>query len=1036
MAITKCESESYRFRRAEAEEPTRASFQTALHKANKSSPRDVSIFEPQFTKAGPQRSFYEDLPIPQHLNKFGMESQSFSTRWDGEILGIAQQAATPVLWPYRMYIREGVAERRDQKALQVQLAATPGLDPQAFGTRPAAPPDADRKIRKGAPIVVLDSTRLASLERQRDYLNAATNNHLRPEQRDLATEKLVSEIAREIDYASTLQGIPISAQDWNLNGEIEHSELGNLVRSIADRAPNDPIFGEAVEKARGLLEREWQADGRTHAQLGVLVEAAEKGDYARVAKEAERQLLDVARAAANGEPNGTPEVKLAALLRRAGVYQTYFAGDKDSYQKSVASGVEAAKQELFVNEPVRQLQAAWNSGGKDGASAFAAKLATLTSVEVTLPGYGAKIMSDPQVVGLLDQVINELSLEPSSSNDNFARQEDLLANLATASQNVLYGDGLQPDEGKKAVDRLADRLVAKVNAEIQRSDDGRVAEFLQPLARAGAEGNLALLLSFASKATGETRHLAISFAGNAITKFGGAMNALDDKIVEAYNDLYHGVSTWGSTNLASDNGADPIQQGLADMEKLGVSNPEKMNKLNNLGSDKSLMWERQESIKLALEHYRADLTYGDDDSSSLLRAYERLSPLPVEDLSKAAELADKNQKLPSTLWVQRSFRNLATVFMVEFTRTVVKPEMLRNVLVGTADTGKMNLDVLGRSSKGLSSYLFASNTVSVLNSDDWLDWLFAPMHGTVAVSHGLQAAFSQNWTKAAFGIDPKSGNANTFFQQRYNAAANRIDGMSVSEGTRSWMKGAAAAVLKDLADVGYVIADGTNAVVHGMRGDWITSAGYGFSVAGDAAFLAGPGVNAVQKVGQASAASGAEAAVGRNAASRFLLARSPFFYSGVGTVLMLIASGTVNGRGAWKAAHKYDAADADYLQTVMGVRPEMAAKLAEHNDFVDRGVEGYASLILPNENLLGGPPLMRSAGNVMMASLGKLGHTRSTFRDTVNNWTADQAETMAAYIKEQAGRLAKYDDPLEPEELLAFAKDNEIPLQDLRAGVS
>ncbi|MBD9524751.1 hypothetical protein IB262_33285 [Ensifer sp. ENS02] len=1027
MAITKCESEAYRYSRADDLESAKNSFQTNLQKANNPSPRD--------DRAGAQQTFDGDQPIPRHLTEFTLNPGSFSTRWDGPILGIAQQSAAPGLWPYRMYVREGVADRRDQKALQLQLAATPWLDREAFGMRPAAPLDADRKIRNGDAIVILDATRMKFLEDQRDYLDVARSARNGTERLE-AKGLLVDAIRREIDYASTLQGVPISAQDRNVDGAIDPSELGNLVRSIADRAPVDPIFTGAVEEARELMQREWQADGRTRTQLGVLLEAAEKRDYARVAKETERQLLDVARAAANGQQSGTSEIKLATLLKRAGVYETYYAGDKDSYQKAVATGVEAAKEELFKAEPVRQLQAAWGNGGADGASAFAARLAAVTSTGFTLPGYGAKIMSDPQVVGMLDQALNEVSFVPT--NENFARQEEMSHNLAAASQSVLYGDGREPGEGKQAVDRLASKLLAKVNAGVERNKDSHMAEFLRPFADAVGNGDAALMLSFAAQATGEPRQLAITLAKEAIARFGDAMNAHGEKASAAWGDLYHGLAAFPADKLQR--GDDQVRQRNNDLAKLAAQNPDKVRKLNDLGNELDRMWEKQESIGLALEHYRPALTAGNADAEPLQRAYENLQPLPIEQLAK---LADDNQKLPGTLWVQRSTRNLATIVTVELLTKTVKPGRLRDVLVGKLPPEPLpgvlaphqpvawNENLLGRGSKGLSSYLFAANTMSVLNSDDWLDVLFAVPHGTAAVAHGLDAIVP-NWKATAFGIDPKTNNPNTPFQKWYNSAASNVDGMRVSDGAKNWMKGVLAAVLKDMADVGYVLADGTNAVVHGARGDWITSLGYGLSVAGDLAFLAGPGVNAVQTVGPATAASGLQAGTGGNAASRFLMARGRFFYSGIGAVVMLMASSVVTGRGAWKTAHKFDAADADYLTTVLGVRSDIAAKLAEHNDFQDRDLAGYASLILPNENLLGGPPLMRSAGTLMMASLGALGYSRSDFSDTVNSWSPDQAEKIADYIKEQAGILTKTEDPLEPEELLAYAKSEGIPLPDRR----
>ena len=370
---------------------------------------------------------------------------------------------------------------------------------------------------------------------------------------------------------------------------------------------------------------------------------------------------------------------------------------------------------------------------------------------------------------------------------------------------------------------------------------------------------------------------------------------------------------------------------------------------------------------------------------------------------------------------------------MEYLKRVTDEGSFRNLLVGKVspdDAGKFNLNAVGRYSGGLSAYLFGRNAANLAASGNWLDWLYVPIHAAASLSQGATALLPSTWKEAIFGTDA-TGIANTPFQERYSAAAARIDRVNVGDGLKSALKNVAAAVLKDATDAAYLVGDTINAIVWGFsRGDWIAAAGIWVSVAGDAFFAAGPGIQAVGRVGPAAAAG--QTATSSMALTRFLFARSPAWFTGIGAVLSVVGS-VVNGRGVWKAAHKFDQADADYLQTVIGVRNrEVAETLASHNDFLDEGVPGVLSLIFPNDQALGGVHLKRSAGNCLMEAFRALNHTRADVRDTINRWTPDQAEMIADFIREKAEALSNYEHPINLDDLLTFATEQNIPLLDPR----
>src|SRR5262249_12289153 len=140
-----------------------------------------------------------------------------------------------------------------------------------------------------------------------------------------------------------------------------------------------------------------------------------------------------------------PEAEAAAMMRRAGVYRTYVAGDQKQYLDAVARGVAEAHDEIFKERPIRDLQAAWGQGGMKGATVLLAKAKAVTDTNATLPGYGGKIMNDPRVLAMVDQALDVLSKDdrtvvPARGVGEPAKtpEEQALRDLADTAQNVVY----------------------------------------------------------------------------------------------------------------------------------------------------------------------------------------------------------------------------------------------------------------------------------------------------------------------------------------------------------------------------------------------------------------------------------------------------------------------------------------------------------------------------------------------------------------------------------------------------------------------
>uniref|UniRef100_UPI0031D27DA5 hypothetical protein n=1 Tax=Inquilinus sp. TaxID=1932117 RepID=UPI0031D27DA5 len=663
--------------------------------------------------------------------------------WNSAPAGIVERKIEPGVWPFRIYAQEGV-DPKDNKA---QLAATSQLDPKAFGNRPGASGDIDQQLESGDKVYVLDSDRLGLLENQRTALATASDPKKSEAERDKAKDDLVVAIAQEVDTASLGQGVPSFGRDANGNGKLEGSEFSPLVAPIAERAPNDPVFLDALNQVREMKERSWKADGRTTDQLGKIAEAGDRGDYAAVTAETKRQLV----ALADGT-EGPEAAKITALTRRAGIYQAYSGGDEKQYLAAVQEGTKQAVQELRVERPVRELQAAWGKGGTDGAKAFLAKLREKTDTKDSLPGSGSLLASDPRVQGLVDQSIDAIAGSQSSGGDRRAQMQAMI-DLGASCQTILYNDGDKPGAGKAFVDHVAARIVDKMNSDLKGGHINLLHEqtFFSFMSREDTEGSgTSLLTAIAARTAtlgadeqakqkqkgepGFSNYLSQNSNAQwavrrSIEQFDAAATKQDDKINKLYNELYHGLSGWGGVKPDDPIPAtDQLARDMEAIDNLSPDNQKKAQELTREGEKKLPQWERQESIQLALNLYKGDLKKVDGfdteapipmlfgtgimltKSKSMQEAMNGLPELPKTKTDPYANASTTDPAATGTIWVQRSTRALATFAVVETMKGGVKninQAMAENryqaILRGDAVASRAEIDALTKSLKGVAT---------------------------------------------------------------------------------------------------------------------------------------------------------------------------------------------------------------------------------------------------------------------------------------------------------------------------------------------
>jgi hypothetical protein len=922
---------------------------------------------------------------------------------DDRALGVYGAGVTPTRWPFRIFIEAGV-DADDNAALRAQMAATGVLDPRPFGTRPAAPADAEYGLQPGEMVWALDATRMGHLEEQRGLL-ARIGDPAHASQKEDLQEQLADAVIREIDYASTRQAVP---------------DFDALAAPLAQRAPQDATYRAALDAARTHFERRWSTEGRDAGHVGRLLELARDGDYSDVAAEAQRQLVAVAdeTAAALGD-RATPEAIAAAIDRRAGVYLTFDAADatdpaRSDYLAAVRQGLTSAGKEVFVDRPIAAVRRAAGLDPNGTAtrplteaetSAMLAKLAEVTDPRNAMPGQVQDIISDPRILstdprqppGLLNRAIDRLAQwtqAPAQPSDG-----DALRDLARISQSATYADsappesGIEPGRGKAMVDAIARLVVDRVAEEPRYGapDEPRnIFENLSPMSQfttesraAAASGDVALFLAIADRADARTtdgrsfydglRDASVDAVRQGIEDFDTRLGDQTDQLVEDAGFFAHPLINYGQ-------GRTEAQQ-LADIEALRRRDPEAARRYDESVTENGRLHERREGIQFAVDQYRPDLSgvegfdreIGDDplrpdtEHDSVVEAAGAL-PEPL------AGNAEPDTATQPSLWFQRSQRLFVTHFALEGLKSVLPENKYRYALLGSDgmspdELRRLDVDdwynprLLSRFSGGLSTYLFMQNATAIAQdpASQWNDYLYVPVHATFGMSQLASAALPDSWKEAIWGTDP-SGLVNTPFNERYTAAVARINRLNASEGVKQALRHVAGGVLKDVPDAAYVVVDSINSAAYFSRGDWVRGTAFALSTLGDASFMAG-------------AAAGVSAATG---GTGLVLGLSASAWTGIGAVLMLAASGINYFKGMYDNAHTYDGADRRYLEH-LGVRPEIAEVVSRHRTRSDGGW---------------------SAGPVLTAAFRQVGKSDADMVAYLNGLTSDEADRVATLAKD------------------------------------
>ncbi len=923
-------------------------------------------------------------------------------------LGVYGAGVTPFKWPFRIFADAGV-DPDSNSALRAQMAATGVLDPKPFGNRPAAPADAEYTLQPGQMVWALDQTRMGYLDEQRGLL-AKIEDPKNTGDKGKLTEQLQDSVIREIDYAATQQAVP---------------DFDALAAPLAQRAPDDPTYKAALATARTHFENRWKTEGRTPDQIGKLIADAKDGKYDDVTAETRRQLVAIADATkAELGDKATPEALAAAIDKRAGVYVTFDASNAadpktSAYLDAVRQGQAQATKEVLVDRPVAEVRkaAGLDPNGTDvpplterQTTDLLKKLADVTDPQHAMPQQVRDILSDPRIFsrdpkapGLLNQAIDRMAHWKPGGDGPY---EDMVPNLAHIVQSLSETDGGKPGKGKALADAMAAQILSKVPAQpkydgVERNMFADAQYFGSELRRAAGKGDVALSLAVAGQAdkAGDTdqavhktdkyyhnfyyalRDASVDAARAGIEDFGGAFDKQGKQLIQDAGFFAHPLANYGQGRTKAQQAQD-----IAAMRK---ADPDAAKKYDATAAEYGRLVEVRQGVTQTVDAYRQDLA----GIEGFDRKIESGSPLrpdtKQESVIKAADALPKplgNEPInPDTtpqpsIWFQRSERNFATHFTLEGLKTVLPKDKYLYARYATLGTDGLspqevarvsqagggdwfNPRLLSRFSGGLSAFLFEKNALSIAEDPNskWNDYLYVPVHASMAASALASTALPDSWKEAIWSTDPK-GLANTPFNQRYNAALGRIEKLAVSDGTKVFLRGVAAGVLKNVPDTAYILVDGANAYANFFQyDDWVKGVGYGVSVLGDAAFVVG----ASATVSAATGGTGLILGLGASA------------WTGIGAALMLIGSGIVYFKGRYDTAHTYDAADQRYLEYLKV--PKDVAQTIAYARTTDEGG--------------------RSTGLGLTAVFDQLGKSNQDMIGLLKRLTPNQAEALATNAK-------------------------------------
>jgi hypothetical protein len=797
----------------------------------------------------------------------------------------AQRYESGGLVPYQIYRRAPFGYRSNAQ-LRAQLAATPQLDPTPFGSRPAAPANADRRLRTGDTIVVLDQTRLGFLEQQRQLLARGETG-----------TALTDAIRAEIDYATMGQAVPRFAE---------------VAATLRARAPGDAAWQRAIDQAGTALQAQWQAQGRTPDQIGPLLQAGERGDFGQVRQLAREQLVQLADSLG---PDARPEAVSGAITARTAVYSTYTTGDP-RYAQAIQQGAADATNEVLVQRPINQVLQIAEAGGEGWHNRAIARLRQVTDPATHTPQQVQAIMGDDRIKQVVRQSLRHApaldSPEQGPLYADWTSRDTVLPDLAAIYSATLYTDGRQPGVGKALVDETAAFIVdhsglddfslvgaPPVSMGLHQTAVGQA--YRDAFTQAAGEGHVALPLAIAAKAqnTPVSAFSGLYDQGHVVAegmlRYRDRLGELNGQAQEAGGFVIMPLGSVGR-NLT------PAER-TALIDQMFAAYPDQTRALQQRLTTLNEFHQRREPIQLALDAYAP--TLGGNHGFNTAR--ERLDRIPAPQ-----PLPDSPGTAPAfSLWFQRSLRLAAA-------------ETIKHAY-GLPEGGRFD-----RMSRGFSTYLFAQNAAALVNSE-FIDQLYVPMHAAMAVGELSKTVLPEAWRAALFGTNAE-GRANPFltFSRTNDALQARISALNVDDWTKAILRRTTAGLLLDGLDVAYTIGDAYNSYAYftgnTQRGEVDLARGFAFAIStvGDAAFLTGSG----------ALTAGA------------FLGRSLMFWNGVAIGLQVVASGINYMKGRYDRAHAFDAHTARAWQFLGVANPGVAAALGRGDALADRDLNSNAGILI------------------------------------------------------------------------------------------
>lgn len=808
-------------------------------------------------------------------------------------LGISQVPLAPgtnaydVLQQHRIFQLPKLVN--DTPLLNANLAATPSLDREPFGTRAANPVDNVYTRPPGTRVTVLDSTRLNLLEQERSQLNAAEKASGTKRSSSIAT--LTTTIYQELTYAGTRQSVP---------------DAQTLAASIRTRAPDDKTFQHAVDDAVSMYNSTLAAQGRTSSQLGQIDQAAAAGDWSRVRSLAAQQIT-----ATVGKDQGS--AALGDITARGSVYLTY-AGGAPQFAKAIEAALGDARKTVLVDRPVATVQEAYRNGG---AAAAMKQLANVTDPQDTTPAQVSQIMADARVQQLIQKSLHGLA--SYQGNDSNA-PANVIGYLAAACQHATESDQGQPGLGKQAVDRIATYFLAEADSAppgngLDVFQNVRLAQ--QLFAQTTGEGNASLALAVAAQANRYLNPIygsaALDGVRQGLDTLAGSVSSLDKQTEQDAAFLAVPIRDWGGDSTSAQ------QQQL--IQKLLADNPDDAKKLNDDGNQLAQMQETTDSVRMAVAEYSSALHgvtgFDVDVPKSWSPGQYNWSVANTPSVTKALVGAGKPggtapvQASTNTLWLQRSARKVLEQ-MGKGLIGKLKGDGANGLL--TDNGAKIAKTIWSRANKGFGMWLYFENASYSLTeaaggglSSLLTDGASGIRQALAGVSYGMSAAIPSS---ALSSIRPGSGA--TAMAKGYETLASQIDELGLSKGVASPLKIAAHLGMQDTSDVLSSILGGIEAGQEFAAGDTWEGIGNTLNAVGYAALLTGPGIDA------------SDLPVGAT-----VLGLDGAAWTGIGAVIVLAGAAIYTAANAYSNSHAYDGNDQQFLEA-MGVKSDIAGELAKH----------------------------------------------------------------------------------------------------------